>query len=170
MLELSGIVSDSIVDGPGIRTTVFSQGCPHHCEGCHNPETWAFGCGTPIPEEAVVEIVKSNPLCRGVTFSGGEPFAQAEGFAKLGKLLKQQGYEVASYSGYTFEQLLNGTKAQRELLETIDILIDGPYLQQQRSLEISFRGSRNQRILDVPASLAAGQAVCVSSGRWLGEY
>lgn len=170
MLELSGIVSDSIVDGPGIRTTVFSQGCPHHCEGCHNPETWEFGCGTPISEEAVLQIVTSNPLCRGVTFSGGEPFAQAEGFAKLGKLLKERGYEVASYSGYTFEQLLRGTKAQRQLLETIDILIDGPYLQQERSLEISFRGSRNQRILDVPASLAAGQAVCVSSGRWLGEY
>ncbi len=170
MLELSGIVSDSIVDGPGIRTTVFSQGCPHHCEGCHNPETWEFGCGTPISEEAVLQIVTSNPLCRGVTFSGGEPFAQAEGFAKLGKLLKERGYEVASYSGYTFEQLLRGTKAQRQLLETIDILIDGPYLQQERSLEISFRGSRNQRILDVPASLAAGQAVCVASGRWLGEY
>lgn len=170
MLELSGIVSDSIVDGPGIRTTAFSQGCPHHCEGCHNPETWEFGCGTPISEEAVLQIVQSNPLCRGVTFSGGEPFAQAESFAKLGKLLKEQGYEVASYSGYTFEQLLNGTKAQRELLETIDILIDGPYLQQQRSLEISFRGSRNQRIIDVPASLDAGQAVCVRSGRWLGEY
>ena len=170
MLELSGIVSDSIVDGPGIRTTVFSQGCPHHCEGCHNPETWEFGCGTPISEEAVLQIVTSNPLCRGVTFSGGEPFAQAEGFAKLGKLLKERGYEVASYSGYTFEQLLNGTKAQRQLLETIDILIDGPYLQQERSLEISFRGSRNQRILDVPASLAAGQAVTVTGGRWLGEY
>ena len=170
MLELSGIVSDSIVDGPGIRTTVFSQGCPHHCEGCHNPETWEFGCGTPISEEAVLQIVTSNPLCRGVTFSGGEPFAQAEGFAKLGRLLKERGYEVASYSGYTFEQLLRGTKAQRQLLETIDILIDGPYLQQERSLEISFRGSRNQRILDVPASLAAGQAVCVASGRWLGEY
>ena len=170
MLELSGIVSDSIVDGPGIRTTVFSQGCPHHCEGCHNPETWEFGCGTPISEEAVLQIVTSNPLCRGVTFSGGEPFAQAEGFAKLGKLLKERGYEVASYSGYTFEQLLRGTKAQRQLLETIDILIDGPYLQQERSLEISFRGSRNQRILDVPASLTAGQAVCVASGRWLGEY
>ena len=96
MLNLSGIVSDSIVDGPGIRTTVFSQGCPHHCPGCHNPETWDFGCGTEIPVEAIVDIVKSNPLCRGVTFSGGEPFAQAAGFARLAKLLKDRGYEVAS--------------------------------------------------------------------------
>ena len=170
MLNLAGIVGDSIVDGPGIRTTVFSQGCPHHCPGCHNPETWAFGCGTPMEEETIVEIVRSNPLCRGVTFSGGEPFAQAAGFAKLARLLKQKGYEVASYSGYTFEQLLEGNRDQRELLETIDVLIDGPFLQDQRSLELSFRGSRNQRIIDVPRSLAAGQAVCITSGRWQGDY
>ena len=170
MLELSGIVSDSIVDGPGIRTTVFSQGCPHHCPGCHNPETWAFGCGTLIPAEAVVEIVQSNPLCRGVTFSGGEPFAQAAEFAHLAALLKEKGYEVASYSGYTFEELLAGTEDQKLLLGTIDILIDGPFIQAQKSLEIAFRGSRNQRILDVRKSLAAGRAVETVSKRWLGEY
>ena len=170
MLDLAGIVGDSIVDGPGIRTTVFSQGCPHHCEGCHNPETWEFGCGTQMDARQILEIVRSNPLCRGVTFSGGEPFAQAEDFAVLGQLLKENGYEVASYSGYTFEQLLSGTPAQRQLLQTIDVLIDGPYLQDQRSLELHFRGSRNQRILDVPASLAAGEAICTASKRWLGEY
>ena len=170
MLDLSGIVSDSIVDGPGIRTTIFSQGCPHHCEGCHNPETWAFGCGTQVPVEAILEIVKSNPLCRGVTFSGGEPFSQAAAFARLAVLLKEQGYEVASYSGYTFEELLEGTDDQKKLLESIDILIDGPFLQAQKSLEIAFRGSRNQRILDVPKSLETGRAVETRSGRWLGEY
>ena len=170
MLDLSGIVSDSIVDGPGIRTTVFSQGCPHRCPGCHNPETWEFGCGTPVEEERILEIVRSNPLCRGVTFSGGEPFAQAEGFTKLAELLKTAGYEVASYSGYTFEQLLLGTPWLRRLLEKIDVLIDGPFLLEQKSLELSFRGSRNQRILDVPASLRAGVAVPVTSPRWLGEY
>ena len=170
MLDLSGIVSDSIVDGPGIRTTIFAQGCPHHCEGCHNPETWEFGCGTPMEEERIVEIVRSNPLCRGVTFSGGEPFAQAEGFAKLAKLLKDNGYEVASYSGYTFEQLNNGTPSQRELLNRIDVLIDGPFVLAEKSLELSFRGSRNQRILDVHKSLDKGVAVCIDSGRWLGNY
>ena len=170
MLDLSGIVEDSIVDGPGIRTTIFSQGCPHHCPGCHNPETWAFGCGTPMAEERLVEIVRSNPLCRGVTFSGGEPFAQAEGFAKLAKLLKAEDYEVASYSGYTFEQLLRGTPAQRELLEVIDVLIDGPFLLAEKSLELCFRGSRNQRIINVPQSLAADEAICITSGRWAGEY
>ena len=170
MLDLSGIVSDSIVDGPGIRTTIFSQGCPHHCPGCHNPETWDFGCGTPMDEETIVEIVRSNPLCRGVTFSGGEPFAQSEGFARLARLLKTEGYEVASYSGYTFEELLEGSQAQKELLASIDILIDGPFLMAEKSLELAFRGSRNQRILDVPKSLAAGRAVPTTSGRWLGEY
>ena len=170
MLDLSGIVGDSIVDGPGIRTTVFCQGCPHHCEGCHNPDTWDFGCGTPMEEETILEIVRSNPLCRGVTFSGGAPFAQSAAFAKLAKLLKEQGYEVASYSGYTFEELLEGSEDQRGLLNTIDILIDGPFLLEQRSLETVFRGSKNQRILDVPKSLAAGKAVETTSKRWLGEY
>lgn len=170
MLNLSGIVEDSIVDGPGIRLTVFSQGCPHRCEGCHNPETWEFGCGTDMDEETIVRIAKSNPLCRGVTFSGGEPFAQGTGFAKLAKLLKTAGYEVASYSGYTFEQLLSGTPAQKELLESIDILIDGPFLLSEKSLEVPFRGSRNQRIIDVPKSLAANQAICVTAGRWTGDY
>ena len=170
MLNLSGIISDSIVDGPGIRTTVFSQGCPHHCPGCHNPETWDFGCGTDISPEAIVSIVKSNPLCRGVTFSGGEPFAQAAGFAKLADLLKEQGYEVASYSGYTFEELLEGSEDQKKLLESIDILIDGPFLQAHKSLEIAFRGSSNQRILDVKKSLAESKAVETTSKRWLGEY
>ena len=170
MLELSGIVNDSIVDGPGIRFTVFCQGCPHHCPGCHNPETWEFGCGTPVPVEAILEEVMKNPLCRGVTFSGGEPFAQAEGFAKLAALLKDKGYEVASYSGYTFEQLLRGTPAQRKLLESIDVLIDGPFLLSEKSLEISFRGSKNQRILDIPASLAAGTAISMIAPRWTGMY
>jgi len=170
MLELAGIVSDSIVDGPGIRTAIFAQGCPHHCKGCHNPETWEFGCGTLISVEAVVEIVQSNPLCRGVTFSGGEPFAQAAEFAELAALLKEKGYEVASYSGYTFEQLLEGTEDQKLLLGTIDILIDGPFIQNQKSLELVFRGSKNQRILDVRKSLIEGKAVETASPRWLGEY
>ena len=170
MLDLSGIVSDSIVDGPGIRTTIFSQGCPHHCPGCHNPETWDFGCGTDVEVERLVEIVRSNPLCRGVTFSGGEPFAQPEGFARLARLLKEKGYEVASYTGYTFEELLEGSEAQKDLLRTLDILIDGPFLLAEKSLELAFRGSKNQRILDVPKSLAAGEAVETTSKRWLGEY
>ena len=170
MLNLSGIQQDSIVDGPGIRTTFFCQGCPHHCEGCHNPETWPFAGGTPMETDTLVALVESNPLCRGVTFSGGEPFAQAEGYAELAKALKAKGYEIASYSGYTFEQLIKGTNAQKQLLQNIDILIDGPFILAEKSLEVPFRGSKNQRILDVPKSLEAGAAVEVTSKRWLGEY
>lgn len=166
---MAGIAGDSIVDGPGIRTTFFCQGCPHHCEGCHNPETWAFDEGTPMETDTLLEIARSNPLCRGVTFSGGEPFAQAEGFYELGLKLKQEGYELASYTGYTFEQLLRGTEAQRKLLSILDVLVDGPFVLAQRSLDLVYRGSANQRILDVQKSLAAGEPVW-APGRWLGEY
>ena len=169
-MRYSGIIRNDLAAAPGVSVSFFTQGCPHRCKGCHNPETWDFGCGTDVPVAAIVDIVKSNPLCRGVTFSGGEPFAQAAGFAKLAKLLKQQGYEVASYSGYTFEELLEGSEDQKQLLESIDILIDGPFLQAQKSLEIAFRGSRNQRILDVPKSLEADKAIETQSKRWLGEY
>jgi len=169
MLNLSGIVEDSIVDGPGIRVSVFSQGCPHHCVGCHNPETWEFGIGTDIEPERVFAIVKSNPLCKGVTFSGGEPFAQAEGFARLAQLLQADGYEIASYTGYTFEQLLQGTPAQKDLLSKLDVLIDGPFILAEKSLELSFRGSANQRILDVQKSLAENKAILHTAPRWTGE-
>lgn len=167
---LAGMAGDSIVDGPGIRTTFFAQGCPHHCKGCHNPETWSFEGGTEMGIMDLLALVQKNPLCRGVTFSGGEPFAQAEGFASLAHVLKEHGYEVASYTGYTFEELLCGTPQQRALLEQLDVLIDGPFVLEERSLELVFKGSRNQRILNVPKSLAAGAAALEESPRWLGEY
>lgn len=169
-IDMAGIATDSIVDGPGIRTTFFAQGCPHHCPGCHNPETWEFGVGTPMEVETLAEIPGSNPLCRGVTFSGGEPFSQAAEFYRLGKLLKDRGLEVASYTGYTFEELLQGTEDQKKLLTVLDVLIDGPFILAERSLELNFRGSRNQRVLNVPESLRAGKAVMETSPRWLGEY
>lgn len=171
MLKLSGIVGDSIVDGPGIRLTIFSQGCPHHCPGCQNPETWAFEGGTEMDEARIVEIAQANPLCRGVTFSGGEPFAQAEGFAQLARMLKAKGYEVASYSGYTYEELTDkSVPFAAELLEQLDILVDGRFDLSQRTLELRFRGSKNQRVVDVPKSLAAGHAVECTADRWVGRH
>ena len=170
MIYLADIISDSIVDGPGLRTTLFCQGCPHYCPGCHNMETWPFEGGTPLDTEAIMNIVRSNPLSRGVTFSGGEPFAQAEGFTELAIALKEKNYEVASYSGYTFEQLLNGSEAQKTLLKHIDVLIDGPFLQAEKTLTAVFRGSKNQRIINVPASLKEGKVIEITSGRWAGEY
>lgn len=123
-----------------------------------------------MEETEILKIVKSNPLVKGVTFSGGEPFAQAEGFSVLAKLLKEEGYEVASYSGYTFEKLYEGDETWRNLLEHIDVLIDGPYMETQRSLSLVFRGSYNQRIIDVKASLENGEAVESTAKRWYGEY
>ena len=169
-IRLAGIAGDSIVDGPGIRMTLFAQGCPHHCKGCHNPETWEFDGGTWWSTEDLIKVISENPLARGVTFSGGEPFSQAEGFAELAEKLKENGYEVASYSGFTFEELLNGTREQRRLLETLDVLIDGPYLDSERSLSLAYRGSINKRIIAVPESLQSGKAVEIPSGRWQGEY
>lgn len=169
MLRVAGFADDSIVDGPGIRLTVFFQGCPHHCPGCQNPETWAMEGGVLFTPQEILQRAQRNPLVKGVTLSGGEPFAQAEENAVLAHLLKEAGYEVAAYSGYTFEQLLAGTPAQRKLLRQLDILIDGPYLEKERSLELLFRGSRNQRILNVPDSLAAGKAVWETRERWVGE-
>lgn len=169
-IQMAGVAGDSIVDGPGIRTAYFCQGCPHHCEGCHNPETWDFAGGTPVDTSELADIARRNPLCRGVTFSGGEPFAQPEGFAELADLLKRDGYEIASYTGYTFEHLRDqGTPAQKELLRRLDVLIDGPFVLAQRSLDLVFRGSANQRIIDVPRSLAAGEVVPAPK-RWQGEY
>lgn len=120
------------------------------------------------PEE-ILEMVKRNPMIRGVTLSGGEPFSQAAEHAELAKLLRENGYEVAVYSGYTFEQLQNGTPEQKLLLENVDILVDGPFLLEQRTLDARFRGSRNQRVINVPQSLKEQKAVCETRESWVGE-
>lgn len=168
-LNVAGIVGESIVDGPGIRLTVFCQGCPHHCPGCQNPETWVFEERTSMDTTEILEMVQKNPLIRGVTLSGGEPFAQPLECAELAQMLHQNGYEVAAYSGYTFEQLLEGSAEQRKLLENIDILVDGPFLQEERSLDVLFRGSRNQRVINVPLSLESKSAICETAERWVGS-
>ena len=169
MLYVAGFANDSIVDGPGIRFTVFFQGCPHHCPGCQNPETWPFEGGTPYQAQDLVELARRNPLVHAVTLSGGEPFAQAEEMIPFVQQLRSHGYEVASYTGYTFEELLDGTPAQKQLLGLLDTLVDGRFEQDQLTLELRFRGSRNQRILNVAQSLASGKAVEETAARWVGE-
>lgn len=161
MLDLFGMVNDSIVDGPGLRFAVFVQGCPHNCPGCHNPDSHAFGTGTKTEISEILARIEGNPLLDGVTFSGGEPFCQAQELAVLGKKVKEMGLNLISYTGYTFEYLYahRDENGIGELLDVLDFLIDGPFVEAQRSLELRFRGSANQRILDVPASLAAGKAV-----------
>ena len=151
MLRISDTVNDSIVDGPGLRFTVFVQGCPHNCPGCHNPQTHAFDGGTLVEKEQILERIKGNPLLDGVTFSGGEPFCQAKALAALGREIRKLGLNIMTYSGYTFEQLYarRDEDGIGELLEVTDWLVDGPYVESLRSLELQFRGSSNQRIINL---------------------
>jgi anaerobic ribonucleoside-triphosphate reductase activating protein len=158
-IRIAGIINESIVDGPGIRMVVFAQGCKHNCMGCHNPHTHSFEGGEFVKIDRIIEDIKKNPLLDGVTFSGGEPFEQAEGFAELAKRINEMGLNVMTYTGYTFEKLLEYSKVQKgymELLNNIKILVDGPFIMEQKNLLLKFRGSANQRIIDVSKSMASG--------------
>lgn len=153
-IDVCGIEPESIVDGPGFRYVVFVQGCPHHCPGCHNPQSHAFGCGTPRTAQELAAEMQENPLLAGVTLSGGEPFCQAEALCELAQLVHDMGKTVVTFSGYTLEQLCEKGRTEpavRQLLELTDTLIDGPYIEAQRDLELQFRGSRNQRVIDMHA-------------------
>lgn len=168
-LRLAGIVNDSITDGPGLRAAVFVQGCPRRCEGCHNPQALEFDGGTVRNVDEVWTAISRNPLLSGVTFSGGEPFCQAGALAALARHAKEAGLEVAAYTGYTFEELLqNDDPDVHALLELCDVVVDGPFILARRNLLLKFRGSDNQRILNVQQSLAEGRAVLEQSARWNG--
>lgn len=146
-MRIMNILHDSVVDGIGLRTVVFFAGCPHHCRGCHNPQSWRIENGTELSLEEVVEEIASNPLTN-VTLSGGEPFAQAEEAYHLALQIRKLGKTIWMYTGYTIEHLLTeGSEAQLALLEQCDMLVDGPFQLAERDLTIPFRGSRNQRLL-----------------------
>ena len=152
LLRLSGVISESIVDGPGFRYVVFTQGCPHGCPGCHNPQTHDFNGGTLIDPLTLLPEIDENPLLAGVTFSGGEPFVQPEALLPLAREIKARGLHLLIFSGYTYEQLtdlMTTREAIGELLKLCDTLIDGPFLLEQRDLTLQFRGSANQRILQL---------------------
>ena len=164
-LNLSGFVKESIVDGPGIRMTIFTQGCPHHCKGCHNPETWSFENKHTGDVDKILSVALKDPLLQGLTFSGGEPFCQAEALAELAKKCHEHGLNIMCYTGYVFEDLVAGFDEHPEwkaLLEECDYLVDGPFILEEKSLMLRFRGSKNQRFLDVKKSLAQGKAVDVT--------
>ena len=166
-LRISGIVNDSIVDGPGLRLCVFTQGCPHHCPGCHNPQTHDFKRKKKISIRKIEKDILANPLLTGITFSGGEPFIQAKQLLPLAKFIKEKGLELASYTGFLFEELYNNkVPFARELLNYIDVLIDGKFVLAQRSLNLKFKGSKNQRTIDVQASLKEGKAVLSTNEKW----
>ena len=154
--------SDSIVDGEGIRTVIWTQGCPHHCLGCHNPETWDFAGGAEVPISEVKEIIDGLEGQDGLTFSGGEPFMQPKECAEIAKYAKRLGYDIWSYSGFTFEQLLSLGKTKKgimDFLNEIDVLVDGKFELSKKSYNCLFRGSTNQRIIDVKKSLKDGKAI-----------
>ena len=158
-LRIAGTVNDSIVDGPGLRYAVFTQGCPHDCPGCHNPQTHDFSGGKDIDTSEILAQIRKNPLLEGLTLTGGEPFCQCTACIALAQGAHAHGLNVWCYSGYTFEELINGKAEWRLLLQNIDVLVDGPFLLEKRSLDCRFRGSSNQRLIDVPKSLMANRAI-----------
>lgn len=161
-IKLAGLVADSIVDGPGFRFTIFTQGCPHHCEGCHNPQTHDFNGGRYADCDKIIEKIRQNKLTSGVTFSGGEPFCQPVPCAYTAKRLKELDYHLMAFTGFTFEQLLEMSEKDihvKEFLSCLDVIIDGKFDLSQRSLELKYKGSKNQRTIDVQESLKQGRAV-----------
>lgn len=166
-IRLFGLVPDSIVDGPGLRYSVFVQGCSHACTGCHNPESQPTDAGDPSTVGAVYDDIRKNGLVRAVTLSGGEPFEQPEACAVLAGLLTNDGYDVWAYTGYLYEDLLRRAHDPADpaaphidrLLRGIAVLVDGPYVEALHSWDAKWRGSTNQRLVDVPRSLAAGRVI-----------
>lgn len=166
-IRIAGTVNDSIVDGPGLRYVVFVQGCPHHCPGCHNPETWDFDGGKEVDTHDLVREMSANPLLSGLTLSGGEPFDQPEASRWLAVHARLLGKNVWCYTGYTLEEIMEKNKQEwRALLLFIDVLVDGPFIQEQKSLDLDYRGSRNQRLIDVQKSLDKGEVVLWTPEKW----
>ena len=159
-IRVFGIEGDSIVDGPGIRLAVFTQGCIHNCEGCHNPESHDPNGGKLIDTDRIIKFASENPLYDGVTLTGGDPFYQPVPCAVIAEGVKKLGLNVWTFTGYTWEQIMNsGNEDFMRLLKASDVLVDGRFEKDKRSLELKFKGSTNQRTIDVKASLEKGEVV-----------
>ena len=158
MLSVIDIVEDTMVDGPGFRTSIYCAGCPNACPGCHNPQSWDINEGRQMTTDEMMRVIEADPFAN-VTFSGGDPMYQAEGFTELARAIRQRTNKtIWCYTGFTYEALVRNPK-QRALLEQIDVLVDGPFVKSLRDDDLLFRGSSNQRLIDVPASLNAGRVV-----------
>lgn len=160
-LRLYGTATDSIVDGPGLRYAVFTQGCSHGCKGCHNPESQPFEGGYVASLEALVSDIKANKLIKGVTLTGGEPFDQAEPILVLARMLKESGYNLWIYSGYLYENLMSGYphSCAPDILALCDVLVDGPFIEALNSYDLRWKGSSNQRVIDLRKTEQAGRIV-----------
>ena len=166
-IRLAGLEPESIVDGPGYRFTVFVQGCPHNCPGCHNPQTHDFSGGHLADTDDVIAHLGKNPLVRGLTLSGGEPMMQPEPLYLIAKAAKEKGMNVWCYTGFTLEELLRENRADRmRLLSAVDVLVDGPFRSHERSLDLLYRGSKNQRLIDMPATLKGGTIRLYAPPEW----
>jgi anaerobic ribonucleoside-triphosphate reductase activating protein len=155
-IRLSGIAYESLVNGPGIRRVFFSQGCRHNCEGCFNPDTHDFSGGEERDMDELIDDVLKNPMIKGVTFSGGDPLERAEEFAYMAKKFKEKNLNIWSYTGYTFEYIINNLdkiSGWRDLINNIDVLVDGKFEKDMMEDGLRFRGSINQRIIDVRKTL-----------------
>ena len=157
-LRLFGCVNDSIVDGPGLRYSIFVQGCYHNCLGCHNPESHDVNGGYLKDIEEILKEIDENPLLDGVTLSGGEPMLQVEALIELSKEIKKRNLNIVLYSGYTYEQIINDVNKKR-LLELCDMLVDGKFELEKRSLSVLYRGSSNQRLINVQESLKQNRII-----------
>ena len=155
-IRIAGLVSDSVVDGPGIRYAIFTQGCDHGCKGCHNPQTHDFNEGTDVNIDKLINQIVKNPILSGVTLTGGDPFYQIDASLELAYKLKSFGINIIAYTGYTYEELLEMKEDNPNLdrlLHNIDVLIDGPFIEKEKDLSLRFRGSKNQRVIDVQNSI-----------------
>lgn len=162
MLSILNILEDTTVDGPGFRTAIYAAGCPNGCPGCHNPESWDINRGQWMSTDEILQKVLADDFA-DVTFSGGDPMYQPEGFAELASAIKRKSRKnIWCYTGYTFEKLLKNPR-QAQLLEYIDVLVDGRYRQELRNEDLQFRGSSNQRLIDVQASLKSGKTTLYHS-------
>ena len=165
-IRIAGIVEDSIVDGRGIRMAVFVQGCPHHCPGCHNPQTHDFAGGTPDDTDRIFEAFRENPLYRGITFSGGEPFCQPKPLKALADRVHGIKKDVTVYTGWTYEALCAMHDPDVDaLLSVCDVLVDGPFIEAQRDPELLFRGSANQRLIDMNRTREKGEVTLLELNR-----
>ena len=161
-LRVAGIVQESYVDGPGIRMAVFVQGCNHCCSGCQNPHTWDYNSGTDIKIGKIIDDFISNPLLNGITFTGGEPMDKCDVLYQIAHVIKLFEKSVWCYTGYTYEELIERAKNDLNLysfLRNIDVLVDGPFILDKKDLNLTFRGSSNQRIIDVQESLKANKVI-----------
>lgn len=168
LIRVAGFENDSITDGPGLRFVLFVQGCPRSCVGCHNPESIPIEAGQWFSVSEIMQRIDKNPLLTGVTFSGGEPLLQAKALIPLAKMIRQAQLDLAIYTGYTFEELVKRDNPDIwELLSFADVLIDGPFIIKQKKLALRFRGSENQRLLDLPQSLMKKEAVLTTDPDWI---